>query len=298
VQPEAARYEAILAAVQRLVRAREAPEALAGAAADAEAWLAAGGLSERDAAQLAALGPNRLLVYRRHVRRALVRAVRQEIPRTAARLGDAFTAWVDRWIDEESPRSRYFRDVAFEMVAWAAPHWAAEASLPAYLGDLARHELAYFEVASAPDAEDAGAPPGDALELDQPVRFHASTRLCRYAHAVHRLDAALDARDDAAPEPTALLAYRDAEHDVRFLELTGLAAAILERLLAGARLGEAVVGACAALAHPVDAAVTGSTAALLGDLVERGVVLVSGSSEPAESTTGDGPEPPMPGGEA
>ncbi len=48
----------------------------------------------------------------------------QEIPRTAARLGAAFGVWVDRWIDEEAPRSRYFRDVAFELVAWAGPRWA------------------------------------------------------------------------------------------------------------------------------------------------------------------------------
>ncbi len=112
------------------------------------------------------------------------------------------------------------------------------------------------------------------------MRFDASTRLCRYDHAVHRLDAALDARDVPAAEPTALLAYRDAEHDVRFLELTQLAAAILERLLAGALLGAAVVGACEALAHPVDPAVTGSTAALLEDLVERGVVSPGGAPEP------------------
>jgi hypothetical protein len=296
VQPEAERYEALLAALQRMVRAPEAPDALA---ADATAWLSAGGLGAGDAAQLAALGPNRLLVYRRHVRRALGRAVRQEIPRTAARLGDAFAIWVDRWIDEESPRSRYFRDVAFEMVAWAAPRWARDAGVPAYLGDLARHELVYFEVASAPDPPHDGGDPqtpgpagpepaGDAGEiaLDRGVRFDPSTRLCRYAHAVHRLDAALDSRDVPVAEPTALLAYRDAEHDVRFLELTQLAAAILDRLLSGELLGRAVVAACEALAHPVDAAVTGSTAALLGDLVDRGVV-----------TAGDAPNQ-TPGGEA
>jgi hypothetical protein len=308
VQPEAERYEALLAAVQRLVRAPDAVGALAG---DAVAWLSEGGLAPGDAAQLAALGPNRLLVYRRHVRRGLDRAIRLEIPRTAARFGGAFAAWVDRWIDEESPRSRYFRDVAFEMVAWAAPRWARDTNVPAYLGDLARHELIYFEVASAPDAADDGGDPhtpgpaghdgGDPhtpgpageIALDRGVCFHASTRLCRYDHAVHRLDAELDARDVPAAEPTALLAYRDAEHDVRFLELTPIAAAILERLLAGELLGPAVVAGCGALAHPVDAAVTGSTAALLGDLLERGVVLGAASPD----TPGDAPKQ-TDGGEA
>jgi len=282
VPAEDQRLRALLDAQTRLVRATEAERALGE---DAQAWLEAGGLGSGDAAELAALGPRRLLVYRRHVRRALHRAVRQEIPRTAARLGPAFAPWVERWIDEESPRSRYFRDVAFELVAWAVPQWREGSEVPAYLCDLARHELAYFDVASAPDEDREGpllvdtdrstgeAPDPRAIALDRGVRFAASARLCRYDHAVHRLDAALEARDEPAREPTALLAYRDAEHDVHFLELTPLAAGILGALLRGEPLGQAVVGACAAQGHPLDPAVTHSTAALLGDLLERGAIV-------------------------
>jgi hypothetical protein len=282
VQPDAGgdleRYGALLATMARLVRA---PDAEGGLGGDAQAWLAAGGLGSADAAQLAALGPKRLLVYRRHVRRGLLRAVRLEIPRTAARLEGAFEACVERFIEEEAPRSRYFRDVAFELVAWAAPRWASDPAVPAYLGDLARHEIAHFEAASAPDAA-AGAPLTE-VALDRGVRFAAGVGLGRYAFAVHRLDAALEARDVPAREPTALLAYRDAEHDVRFLELTPLAAEIVGRLLGGERLGPAVTGACACQGlaeggraergRPVDPAVTRSTAALLEDLIARGAIL-------------------------
>ena len=105
------------------------------------------------------------------------------------------------------------------------------------------------------------------------MRFSTSARLCRYEHAVHRLAAALDARDVPEQVPGGLLAYRDPDHEVRFLELTPLATAILERLLRGEPLGEAVVSACTAMGAVVDAAVTGSTAALLGDLLERGAIL-------------------------
>ena len=269
MRSESERYEALLGAMTRMVRAPDAERALDE---DAQGWLQAGGLEAGDAAQLAALGPKRLLVYRRHVRRALRRAVQQEIPRTAARLGPAFAPWVDRWIDEESPRSRYFRDVAFELVEWVAPRWSDDPLVPAYLADLARHELVYFEVASAPDEGSHPRTP-EAIALDRAVTFAASARLCRYDHAVHRLDAALEARDQPAREPTALRAYRDAEHDVRFLELTPLAAEILGALLRGEPLGQAVVAGCAALCHPLDPAVTHSTAALLGDLLERGAIL-------------------------
>jgi hypothetical protein len=265
---ESEQYAALLTAVTRLVRDPDAPRAVA---ADAGAWLAGAGVAPEDAASLAGLGAHRLLVYRRHVRRTLARAVRQQIPRTAARLGDALGTWVDRFVEDEAPRSRYFRDVAFEMVAWATPRWAEDPSVPAYLGDLARHELAELEVAWGPDADvDAAVTP---IELARGVRFAPSVRLRRYDHAVHRLDASLDARDVPDRTPTALLVYRDADLEVHFLDLTPLAASILERLIAGEALGPAVVAACAAAGVAVDPAVTGSTAALLGDLMERGAIL-------------------------
>lgn len=270
MSPEAdggpARYAALLSAMQRLVREPDAERAFA---ADPCGFLRALGLAAEDVEQLVALGPTRLFLYRRHVRKTLSRGIRRQIPRTAARLGEGFDRWVERFVEAESPRSRYFRDVAFEMVAWVLPRWAEDASVPAYLGDLARHELLWFDVAAAPPGDEVAAAE---IELDRGVRFDAAVRLARYEHAVHRLDADEAARDVPAREPTALLVYRDDEHAVRYLELTPLAAAILERLLAGDTLRAAVVGGAAALGHAVDASVTQSTAAMLDDLRVRGAL--------------------------
>jgi hypothetical protein len=262
---------ALLETVTRLVRAKDAPSELGR---DAVGYFRAGGVGADDAAALAAYGEKRLLVYRRHIRRTLAHAVRLEIPRTAARLGDAFEPWVHAWIEEEGPRSRYFRDMAFEFSAWAAPRWAKDASLPSYFADLARHELTSFEVAAAEpkEAPHDGDTDGDDIGLDRGVRFDGSVRLRRYEHAVHRLSEALDGTDVPVREPTALLAYRDPEDEVRFLELTPLAAEILERLICGDALGAAVRDACASLASPLDAAVTTNTAALLTDLAHRGAI--------------------------
>ncbi|MEO5728487.1 MAG: putative DNA-binding domain-containing protein [Byssovorax sp.] len=262
-----ARFSALLGAVESLVRA---PRVEARIALDPEAFFVEGGLGAGDAASLAAVGERRLLVYRKLVRRSLASAIRQEIPRTAARLGDAFEAWVERFIDEEAPRSHYLRDVAFELVAWAQPRRAADALVPDHLGDLARHELTAFEVGSA---EDGGGVTGIDLELDTRARFHGSVRLARYEHAVHRLLADEGARDVPAREPTTLLAYRDAEHEVRYLELTPLAAAILDRLLLGETLRSAVVGASSALSEALGPEVLAGTARLLDDLAERGALL-------------------------
>jgi hypothetical protein len=79
----------------------------------------------------------------------------------------------------------------------------------------------------------------------------------------------------AAPEarPVSVLVYRDAEHRTRYLELTPLASAILERLFAGDALGPAMVAACKAKDHPLDDQVLAGAAQLLADLGERGVLL-------------------------
>ncbi|WP_437935104.1 HvfC family peptide modification chaperone [Sorangium sp. So ce341] len=290
-----------LAALQRALQASvSAPDGEA-IAADPRAWLASAGLEGPDLEAMAALPPRRLLLYRSLVRRGLTGAIRAGIPRTAARLGDRFEADAARFLEAELPRSRYLRDVAFAFVAFAAPRWVEDPEVPAYLADLARHELAAFAAACAePDEEEAGATgdpgatgepdaprgpeppgapaPGEALSLDRGVRFQRAAALARYEHAVHRLQGAASARDVPAREPTRLLVYRDAGHDVRFLELTPLAAEILDRLLAGAALGDAVVQGCAALGHPVDGPVLESAAALLSDLAERGALL--GPSRP------------------
>ncbi|EYF01200.1 Hypothetical protein CAP_8541 [Chondromyces apiculatus DSM 436] len=277
---------AILRALQRTVGAARADEITA----DPRAFFAREGVSGADLDALAALPPERLLVYRDLVRARLTGAIRIEIPRTAARLGAAFDRYVSAFLDEELPRSPYVRDVAFELVRWAAPRWAADRDVPDYLGDLARHELIGFATRAAAGAPREGRPRRDAAEeelsLDRGVRFHEAVTLVRYEHAVHQLLSDEDAQDVPARTPTALLVYRDEEHDARYLELSPLAAGILERLLAGATLRGAVLAACAAGGHALDGAVLEGTAALLADLGERGALL--GSSAPPDEERGEG----------
>jgi len=258
----------MLGVVQRLVRDPAAP---AGIGEDRRAWLSSAGLSGADLGAMAALPEKRLLLYRKLVRRGLTGAIRVEIPRTAARLEAGFEAWTSRWLDEELPRSHYLRDVAFEFVAWAIPKWAADPGVADYLGDLARHELSAFEVAAAPRREGGGGA-GSELDLDRGVRFDAAARVMRYEHLVHRLLADESARDVPERCPTALLVYRDAEQDARYLELTPLAAGIVSRLLCGETLRRAVVDSCEELGHPLDQGVLEGTARLLADLGERGAL--------------------------
>jgi len=219
-----------------------------------------------DAEALGEDGARRMLVYRSLVRRGIAAAIKAQLPVTAARLGSALDTWIMRWLDERLPSSPYLRDVAGEFVAWVSPEWFDLETWPRWLGDLARHEVALFEVRAAV----SGGERGGELELHKAARFDRAARLVRYAWAVHRWE---EGQPAPPAEPTALLLYRDESYEVRHLELTPLAAAILERLLSGLALGDAIIEACASFGQTLDDAVLRGTAEMLADLGERGVLL-------------------------
>jgi hypothetical protein len=239
-------------------------------AQDLAAFLEARGVSRADAEAILQ-APRRLAVYRSLVRNGLSSVMLRMLPKTRARLnaacGGRFDADFAAFVEEKAPATHYLRDVPFEFVAWVVERWRSDAAVPAYMPDLAAYELAFFEVASAGPAPGAGETAE--VALDRPLAFHESTRLAHYGWAVHELD-----EDTQAPahRQVRLLAYRDAQHDVRWLDLTPLAAAILERLVAGATLATAIEAACGE--HGVaPAIVLQDIAGLLADLGSRGVLL-------------------------
>ncbi|MCA9662234.1 MAG: DUF2063 domain-containing protein, partial [Myxococcales bacterium] len=96
----------------------------------------------------------------------------------------------------------------------------------------------------------------------------------RYDHAVHRLP--LDEADLSAAEaePSALLAYRDRDnYRVRYIELTPRAAAIVERLLDGVTVVQALQEGAAAAGVALDDDLLAGMTHLFADLSERGVIL-------------------------
>lgn len=247
-------------------------------AVDLGGFLAQRGAAPEDVAA-ATSGPRRLAVYRSLVRNGLSAVVLRMLPRTRARMNAAcqgrFDADFARFVEEAGPRTHYLRDVPAELVAWADPQWRSDPGVPAYLPDLASFELAYFAVSAS---EASAAPQAIEVTLDRALTFGGSARLLRFAWAVHELASGdeRDGLDEPVDEPSRrdvqLLAYRDADHAVRWLELTPLAATIVERLLAGEPLGSALVGACTSMGT-VAQAVLPDIARLLADLGERGVLV-------------------------
>ena len=226
-------------------------------------------------------GFERLLVYRDLVRGNLREAVELSIPRSSARLGALFDEYFDRFLKERAPRTHYLRDVTTELLEFCLPLWQNDPRVPRYLGELALHESLHIEVSAlpAPARDHVSAP----LALDHGVELSAALRLVRYQHAVHELPAAETDRSEPAERDVALLAYRSPEHDVRYLELTPLAHGIVQHLLTGETLAQAVRGAAAEAASPLTEAVLSGAAQLLADLAQRGVVW--GPKVPSHSAT-------------
>jgi hypothetical protein len=241
--------------------------------ADLAGFLANHGVSGEDAAALLA-APRRLGLYRRLVRHNVTGVIDTMLEHTRARLEARFPGELERtvsaFLDEVGPRTPHMRDVPAEFLAYAAPRWRADPRLPRWIADYAELELVDFTIGVAP--RPLPPPPLADVAVDRPLVFGDPKRLIHLAWAVHEVPREqLDA--EPTERPVTILVYRDAEHRSRFLELTPLAAAILERLFAGDALGPAMVAACAKEAHPLDDSVLGGAARLLADLGERGVLL-------------------------
>jgi hypothetical protein len=241
------------------------------------------GVSAEDALALEASLP-RLEVYRELVRGNLMAALELSIPRTLARLGASFEPYFDRFLSERSPQTHYLRDVTAELLDFCAPLWSRAPTVPSYLLELARHEALHIEVSAMPT------PPrghvAGPLSLTQGVALSAALRLVRYSHRVHELPEDVGDRTEPTAEQVSLLVYRSPEHEVRYLELSPLARGILERLLLGATLGDAVTGAAGAEGSALTEAVLSGAAQLLAELAERGVVWGPASTSAARPSEG------------
>ncbi len=249
------------------------PEETRALEVDPARFLAEHGLDAEDAEAMRG-DARRLALYRRLVRHNVVNVVHAMLERTRARFDvvrpGLFDATVDAFLAEVGPRTPHLRDVPAEVLAFAAPRWKAEASVPVWLLEHAELELVEFTIGIAPRAGDVG----ELVDVspDRPLAFVEPTAIVRTTHAVHEL-AAGDPRAEPAARDVALLVYRDAAHQTRFLELSPLASAILERLLSGSPLAGAMVLACEATGATLDDGVLAGAARLLADLAERGVLL-------------------------
>jgi hypothetical protein len=214
----------------------------------------------------------RFNIYRELVHARFRDVLGVSIPHTLAYLKREWLyELVAAFIAERASRSPYVRDVAREFVDWAAPRWAAEASVPPYLPELAEFELLLFEVGAGPDDV---ARPSAAVSAESPLVVQAAARLARFEYAVHRIaDDSVGPQRSPERRDTHVLVYRDPEQRTRVLELSGFGAALLTRLQAREPLGAAAVAACGDVGRPADDEALAEVALFLDELAGRGVIL-------------------------
>ncbi|MGO8999349.1 MAG: putative DNA-binding domain-containing protein [Polyangiaceae bacterium] len=243
--------------------------------ADLRGFLESHGVDAEDVAAIMA-APPRLSLYRRLVRNNLTGVTEKILKRTRARVNalaaGSFDASFASFLDQVGPRTHHLRDVPGEFLDWVEPQWRARAGawgdLPAWVADLARHELVEFQVAAAAVSKE----PARVTEIaaGRPLVFAEAVRLMQYAFAVHELPLDIDDRSEPSPSPTSLLVYRDGENVVQVLALSPFAAAITRRLLGGAPLLDAVRDAATDVGASPGVL---DVSRFLADLGERGILL-------------------------
>lgn len=237
-----------------------------------EATLAELGLDERDRAGMLSAGPQRLLAYHAMVHARLLGTIRTFIGGAADRLGrDRLRAEVDAWIADPGPTTRYFRDIPAEFLAWAQPRWEADESLPSWLPELAAHQVMIRTVRN--DPREVGEQTGRGLDLDAPIACNPTVRVLRYRWAVHRLPKQLGPEDQPAEVPAIVIGYRNRAEQASFVEIKPRSAHMLELLLGGASMREALFGACEAMGETLDDSILSVTALTLANLIDRHVLL-------------------------
>lgn len=224
--------------------------------------------SQPPEAALSALGERRQwLLYREMVRERLLREIKFALPRTAALCTPAVLEETFVWqLEHAPPRTRYFREVVRAFVEGALSRWAADTSLHPACRDMARYELALWDVSDA-DARPRVAP--QEFAFDRVPVVSGALALLEVEHAVHL--------PDCPPGTHYLCVHRqhDAERPRAFC-LTRPTYRLLEALCAGERtVSDSVRQLAAAAGVRIDAAYLDGLCATLAQLLEVGIVLGS-----------------------
>ncbi|PRQ05177.1 hypothetical protein ENSA5_04210 [Enhygromyxa salina] len=248
-------------------------------AEDPDAGLGALGLDPDSRAGMLGAGVERLLAYHEMVHARLYRTIKTFIGGAAARLGeDRLHAEVRRFIADPGPTTVYLRDIPAEFLAWARPRWDADPSLPGWLGELAAHQVLIRTLRN--DPREVAPLNEHKIDIERPIACNATVRVLRPRFAVHHLPKQLgpDTAPDPIPAGHAVIAYRHADDQPRFVDIKPRSAHLLDLLLAGKTLREALFGACEATGETLDDQILSVTALTLADLVERHILL-GGTSE-------------------
>lgn len=261
--------EAEVVALAHAIRQADAPAKLQ---ADVKAFLREAGVEGEDLEEMASLGAQRIEAYRALVHNRIRNTIDDFIPRSADRLGLArLEADVTAFMDERAMQSPYLRDIPNEFVYWALPRWEEDPEVPAYIPDLARHELLRLDVKNSPKGGESATE--EKIDLEKPIVVEGSAVVMRYAYAVHKLPKARTDRTQPEQTETCLIAFRGPDQKTHYIDCKLWVAALIERLIEGKTLKESLFGALESVGMELDDDILSRTAVVLADFSDQGLLL-------------------------
>jgi len=145
--------------------------------------------------------------------------------------------------------------------------------LPPYVQNLAHYEWVELYLAYADETIDWSQIDTEAYLLDSPVAFVPAMTLLSYDYPVHQIS---PENIPASPleTPVSLLVFRDADDEVKFVELNQMTAALIEDLQDGQLSArQALIGIASAMAFDDVDAIVDFGFELLRDLKSQGAIL-------------------------
>ncbi len=145
--------------------------------------------------------------------------------------------------------------------------------LPPYVQNLAHYEWVELYLAYADETIDWSQIDTEAYLLDSPVAFVPAMTLLSYDYPVHQLS---PENIPASPleTPVSMLVFRDADDEVKFVELNQMTAALIEDLQDGQlSVRQALIGIASAMAFDDVDGIVDFGFELLRDLKSQGAIL-------------------------
>lgn len=160
----------------------------------------------------------------------------------------AWNRLVRDFFSEHACQSPIFRQIPEEFVQYLQQERQSRKDDPPWLPHLAHYEWIELALSVSPlDMSNLHANPDGDLMSGHP-RLNPVHALCRYPYAVHRLS---PKTRTAMPQETLILAHRDPEDVVRFIEINPVTARLVELLASGELTGAvALEQIVAELQHP------------------------------------------------
>jgi hypothetical protein len=210
----------------------------------------------------------RIAVYEEIVFNNLFEAVSACFPVAQKVMGEA--GWLElvrSFLRDHSANSPIFRKIPEEFLSFLA----TQKNLASYIPNLCHYEWVELAVGSSEATVDRQSidPTGDLLEY-QPV-FVPAMQLLNYDFTVHKISVRHKPKEKVN---TQLLVYRNAEDEVKFIELNNVTYRLIELLQKRTTTGrQALTTIAEELAHPRPESVIQFGLEILEDLRRQGIIL-------------------------